>query len=103
MVYGFKMKLKKGCEEEYKKRHDNLWPEMKRMIHENGGSDYSIFLDRETCVLYASIKISDPERWIKGSENEINKKWSEYMADIMEVNEDNSPVSESLSLMFHLD
>lgn len=103
MVYAFMMKLKKGCEEEYKKRHDNLWPEMKQLIHDNSGSNYSIFLDRETMTLFASIEISDPERWIKGSENEINKKWSEYMADIMEVNEDKSPVSEQLSLMFHLD
>lgn len=103
MLYGFKMQLKKGCGEEYKRRHDRLWPEMKEMIHENGGSDYSIFLDPETMTLYASIEISDPERWIKGSENEINKKWSDYMADIMEVNADNSPVSSALTLMFHLD
>lgn len=103
MLYGFKMQLKKGCAEEYKRRHDRLWPEMKEMIHKNGGSDYSIFLDPETMTLYASIEISDPERWIKGSDNEINKKWSDYMADIMEVNDDNTPVSAALTLMFHLD
>lgn len=103
MVYGFKMKLRSGCEAEYKKRHDNLWPEMKELIHENGGSNYSIFWDRETNILFAAIEISDPEKWIKGSENEINRKWSDYMADLLVVNSDNSPVSEMLEMMFHLD
>ena len=47
MKLGFKMKLHPGMAEEYKRRHDALWPEMKDMIHQYGGSDYSIFLDEE--------------------------------------------------------
>ena len=41
----FKMKLYEGQAEEYEKRHNQLWPEMKAMIHEYGGSNYSIYLD----------------------------------------------------------
>ncbi len=48
MIKGFKMKLFKGCETEYKRRHNLLWPEMKEMIHNYGGKNYTIFLDRET-------------------------------------------------------
>ena len=49
---GFKMKLHAGCADEYARRHAALWPEMKEMIHEYGGRNYSIFLDEETNVLF---------------------------------------------------
>ncbi|MBS7008714.1 L-rhamnose mutarotase [Anaerostipes sp.] len=100
---GFKMKLYKGMEEEYERRHNQLWPEMKNMIHEYGGSNYSIYLDRETNILFGSIEIEDEERWSQGAETKINRKWWDFMADIMETNPDNSPVSADLSLVFHLD
>ena len=103
MYKGFKMKLYPGMEEEYKKRHNELWDEMKDMILEHGGKNYSIFLDRDTNVLFGYIEIEDEEKWKKGADTAINRKWWHYMADIMETNEDESPVSWDLNLMFHLD
>ncbi|WOO35365.1 L-rhamnose mutarotase [Anaerocolumna sp. AGMB13020] len=103
MIKGFKMKLYEGQEEEYKRRHDLLWPEMIDMIHEYGGSDYTIFLDRETNTLFGVITIEDEERWSKGADTAINRKWWDYMADIMETNPDNSPVAVDLVNLFHLD
>ena len=103
MVLGFKMKLYPGMEEEYKRRHDALWPEMKEMIHAYGGSDYSIFLDPETRILYASLRVEDKQRWAESANTEICRKWWAYMADVMETNPDHSPVSTDLELMFHLD
>ena len=103
MYKGFKMKLYPGMEEEYKKRHNELWDEMKDMIHEHGGKNYSIFLDRDTNMLFDYIEIEDEEKWKKGADTAINRKWWHYMADIMETNEDESPVSWDLNLMFHLD
>ena len=103
MYKGFKMKLYPGMEEEYKKRHNELWDEMKDMIHEHGGKNYSIFLDRDTNMLFGYMEIENEEKWKKGAETAINRKWWHYMADIMETNEDESPVSWDLNLMFHLD
>ena len=103
MYKGFKMKLYPGMEEEYKKRHNELWDEMKDMIHEYGGKNYCIFLDRDTNMLFGYIEIEDEEKWKKGADTAINRKWWHYMADIMETNEDESPVSWDLNLMFHLD
>ena len=60
---GFKMKLYDGMAEEYEKRHNELWPEMKDMIHEYGGKNYTIFLDKETLTLFGYIEIEDEERW----------------------------------------
>ena len=103
MIKGFKMKLYDGMAEEYAKRHNALWPEMKDMIHEYGGKNYTIFLDEETNVLFGYIELESEELWDKSAEDEICKKWWEYMADIMETNDDNSPVSVSLKNVFHLD
>ncbi|MDO5516792.1 MAG: L-rhamnose mutarotase [Clostridium sp.] len=99
----FKMKLFNGFADEYKKRHSNLWPEMKDMIHEYGGSNYSIFLDEETNTLIGYIELDDEKLWDKSAETEICKKWWDYMADVMETNEDKSPVSIDLKQMFHLE
>jgi len=103
MIKGFKMKLYEGQKDEYERRHNMLWPEMKDMIHNYGGKNYSIFLDEETNTLFGYIEIEDEELWDKSSDTEICRKWWDYMADIMETNSDNSPVSVDLVKVFHLD
>lgn len=103
MRKSFKMKLYPGMEAEYKKRHDQLWPEMQDMIHAHGGKNYTIFLDRQTNILYGYIEIEDPQLWAKSADTPINRKWWDFMADVMETNPDNSPVSEDLFEVFHLD
>ena len=65
MIKGFKMKLYPGMEAEYEKRHNQLWPEMKDMIHEHGGKNYTIFLDRETLTLFGYIEIENEELWFR--------------------------------------
>ncbi len=103
MIKGFKMKLFPGMEQEYERRHNLLWDEMKDMIHEYGGSNYTIFLDRETGVLFGYLEVEDEERWDQSADTQICRKWWDYMADIMETNPDNSPVSIDLKKVFHLD
>ena len=103
MIKGFKMKLFKGMEKEYEIRHNQLWTEMQDMIHEYGGKNYTIFLDHETLILFGYIEIEDELRWSQGADTEINRKWWDFMADIMETNEDHSPVCIDLQNVFHLD
>ncbi len=99
----FKMKVYKGMKDEYEKRHNNLWPEMKEMLKEYGASDYSIFWDKETNILFGYMLIEDEDKWNKSSETAICRKWWDNMADIMETNPDKSPVSIPLKEVFHLD
>ena len=101
--YAFKMKLKKGFEEEYKKRHDNIWPELSILLSETGIQDYSIFLDEENLTLFAVQKISEDFDHNHLPNHPIVKKWWAYMADIMETNDDNSPIAKPLKKVFHLD
>jgi L-rhamnose mutarotase len=98
----FKMKLHKGCEAEYKKRHDEIWGELKELLKETGIAGYSIFLDEETNDLFACYTIDDDSHLAELRHKEIMKKWWGYMKDIMETNEDNSPVSIPLKEVFYL-
>ena len=98
----FKMKLKAGCEEEYEKRHDAIWPELIKLLEESGISDYSIFLDHETNTLFAVQKQDGDTSSQDLGSNPVLQKWWDYMADIMETNEDNSPVSVPLEEVFYL-
>lgn len=98
----FKMKLFPGKEAEYKKRHDEIWPELVDLLHQNGISDYSIFLDEETLSLFGVLNIVDAAAMNLLLESPIMKKWWAYMADIMESNPDNSPVSIGLKDVFYM-
>jgi L-rhamnose mutarotase len=98
----FKMKLNEGQKAAYKKRHDELWPELETLLKENGVSEYSIFFDEETHTLFAFQKVSGSGGSQDLSNNEIVKKWWDFMADIMAVNPDNSPVSVPLEEVFYL-
>ena len=97
------MKLKPGVVAEYKKRHDEIWPELSRAIRDAGISDYSIFLDEETLTLFAVQKQTDNNTAADLPNHPIVKKWWAYMAPLMEVNPDNSPQCGSLTEVFHLD
>ena len=97
----FKMKLKPGFEAEYQKRHDEIWPELSKLLSDSGISDYSIFLDEETLTLFAVQKLADNRTADLLPSNTIVKKWWAYMSDIMETNSDNSPVCTSLPEVFH--
>ncbi len=99
----FKMKLFKGQEEEYRKRHNEIWPELCRELKAAGISDYTIFLDEETRTLFAVQKLSDDNTADRLAGQAIMKKWWDHMADIMETNPDHSPVSVPLKEVFHMD
>lgn len=98
----FKMKLKPGFEAEYEKRHDEIWPELSALLSEAGVSDYSIFLDEETLTLFAVQKLAVGHSADLLPSHPIVKKWWAYMADIMETNPDNSPMTVPLREVFHL-
>lgn len=98
----FRMKVFKDCYGEYKRRHDNIWPEMKEELIKHGYHSYTIYLDEETGYLYAYMEIESKTLADKMSDTEINRKWWHYMKDVMETNVDESPKSVELSEMFHL-
>ncbi len=98
----FEMKLTPGNVSEYRRRHDEIWPELSESIREAGISDYSIFPDEETLTLFAVRKQADPGKAAGRTDHAIVRKWWDFMAPPMEVNPDKSPVAEPLPRIFHL-
>ena len=98
----FKMKLFEGFEEEYKKRHDALWPELQKLLKENGIHEYSIFLDETTNSLFGFLKADDPKNLDNLPAHPVMQRWWKYMGDIMESNPDHSPVNIPLKEVFYL-
>ena len=98
----FKMELLPGFKDEYKKRHDEIWPELSALLKQTGISEYSIFLDEETNSLFGFLKAEDPKLLDTLPAKAIMQKWWAYMNDIMVCNHDKSPVSIPLTDVFYL-
>jgi len=89
--------------EEYEKRHNPIWDDMHKMLKDHGVNNYSIFLDAKRNMLFAYAEIESEEKWNTIADTAICKKWWAYMGDVMPSNPDNSPVSEDLREVFHID
>ena len=97
---GFKMQLKPGNEAEYKRRHDEIWPELAALLHETGIRNYSIF--RDGLTLFGYLEIDDVAKMDGVPKQEIMRKWRKYMEPLMECNPDNSPIVTSLEEAFYM-
>ena len=101
--YAFKMFLNPGRRDEYKRRHDEIWPELKALLSAAGISNYSIHLDSETNVLFAYLERPEGHGMDALPAHSIMKRWWAHMADIMRANADGSPVAVALDEMFHME
>jgi len=101
-THAFVMQLKPGYEAEYKKRHDEIWPELSELLHQAGVSDYSIFLEESSLKLFGVLKRTRNHGMAALPEHPVMKKWWAHMADIMDSNPDNSPVAIDLKPLFYM-
>lgn len=100
----FKMHLTSGNIEEYKKRHDEIMPELIDELRKAGVQNYSIYYDPDTKTLFAFQELTEDNKADKLPESEIVKKWWAFMNDgIMEYNDKAQPVSIELEEVFHMD
>ena len=100
--YVFRMRLNAGMAAEYKRRHDAIWPELVVLLQGAGISDYSIHLDPETNLLIGVLTRSDDHGMDDLPDHPVMRKWWAYMADIMEVADDNAPVAVPLQPVFYM-
>lgn len=101
--YAFKMQLNEGQLQEYIRRHDEIWPELTDLLKQAGVSDYSIYLDEDTHILFGVMWRTQDHKMDELPLQPIMKKWWAHMSDIMQTNPDNSPVALPLTPVFHMD
>ncbi|WP_409934882.1 L-rhamnose mutarotase [Novosphingobium sp. 9] len=102
-LHAFRMRLKPGNLDEYRRRHDEIWPELAELLHQAGIRNYSIFLDEETLALFAVLRLEENNSRETLPDHPVMQRWWEYMAPLMEVEPDNRPQERALPLMFHMD
>lgn len=98
----FRMQLSPGQREAYQARHDAIWPELTALLRRSGISDYSIFLHEPSGALFGVLRRAPGHGMDRLGEQEIMRRWWRHMADIMQTGADDTPVSEPLSLVFHM-
>lgn len=99
----FLMRLKPGNEAEYRKRHDEIWPELKNALKQAGIRDYSIYLDPETRNLFGVMKVTDDNTTADLPQLPVMRRWWDSMAHLMDVDPTNKPIERPLRRMFHMD
>jgi len=99
----FLMTLKPGHQDEYERRHSPIWPDLQEVLKKHGVSNYSIFLDRNSDLLFAYAEIELESLWQQIAQTEECRRWWANMRDLMPTNPDESPLAVSLSEVFHLD
>jgi L-rhamnose mutarotase len=102
-THAFRMKLKPGARDEYRRRHDELWPELATALRDAGIYDYSIFLDEETLHLFAVLRLRPNERRNELPHQPVMQRWWDHMADLMEIEPGNRPREWPLTPMFHFE
>jgi L-rhamnose mutarotase len=103
MNHAFRMQLKPGNVAEYRKRHDEIWPELAQLLRDSGIHDYSIFLDEQTLQLFAVLKLRDDHGREQLPDHPLMRRWWDYMKDLMQTHPDGRPVEWPLVPVFHLD
>jgi L-rhamnose mutarotase len=100
--YAFKMHLNPGMEAEYRRRHDEIWPELVDLLKDAGVQDYSIHLDPETNILFGVLWRDQDHRMAALPSHPVMQRWWAHMADIMATKPDNEPVAMPLVTVFHM-
>jgi L-rhamnose mutarotase len=101
--YAWVLEVRPGYEAEYKKRHDEIWPEMLESLAKAGISNYSIF--RHGLTLFGYFETDDLKKTIAHLRNDpVDARWSEWMAPIMKIDVDQSiGFPFLLPLQWHMD
>ncbi|WP_136660781.1 L-rhamnose mutarotase [Nitratireductor sp. XY-223] len=101
--HAFKMRLNPGMEAEYRRRHEEIWPDLVELLRQAGISDYSIHLDPETNILFGVLWRTDNHTMDALPSHEVMQRWWAHMADIMETGSGNQPIAVPLTTVFHME
>lgn len=98
----FVMQVDPDKHDEYRRRHNPIWPDLEATLKTHGVLSYSIFLDPVSSRLFAYAEIEDEARWASIAETEVCRRWWAHMQEIMPTNPDGSPVARDLFEVFHI-
>ncbi|MBQ3864677.1 MAG: L-rhamnose mutarotase [Clostridia bacterium] len=86
--YAWKGRIKPGMAEEYKRRHDEIWPEMKQLLKEAGISNYTIWSNGTDVFGYYECEKGIAFAQKVQAESPVVARWNVYMDDVLELDMD---------------
>ncbi len=99
----FRMSVDAGRTAEYERRHSPIWRELEETLLRHGVLTYSIFLDPATNALFGYVEVESEERWQAIATTEVCRRWWAHMKEVMPTAPDDSPLSQDLREVFHLE
>jgi L-rhamnose mutarotase len=83
---GFQLKVKQELIEEYKKRHQAVWPEMQEALRRAGWHNYSLFM-RPDGILFGYVEVDESFAQAQANmeQEEVNLRWQTYMDGFFEI------------------
>lgn len=102
LTRAFAMKLNPGVLDEYRRRHDEIWPELSTLLKQAGIIDYHIFHDASRDILFAYMTVEEENGLVELPDHPVMRRWWHYMAPLMETDATERPVEIGLDLVFRL-
>lgn len=99
----FTFEIRPGTEAEYKRRHDEIWPELVEAIQSSGFENYSLFRTGTTIIAYVECVPDVATAFSKLGPNEANARWSEWFTDVIVSLTDENGELYRVEEVWHLD
>ena len=101
----FMIQAKPGMAAEYQRRHNPIWPDLEKVLKSHGISNYSIFLQDDSGVLFGYMEVENEEIFQKIGESEVARHWWRYMTEVLVCEKGDSQKAKEVLLkeVFHLD
>ncbi len=86
--YAWKATIKAGKKEEYIRRHDEIWPELKAVLKAAGIVNYSIWLWRDEVFGYYECEKGAAYAAKFQAQSPVVERWNAFMKDVMDMSVD---------------
>jgi L-rhamnose mutarotase len=99
----FMMELRPGAEEEYVRRHQEVWPELISALQDAGVRNYTLFLRGQQVIAYAECEPDGETAFGKVAETKIDAIWSKWFEDLIGTRVTGSAKPLTAEEIWHLD
>lgn len=99
----FTFEIRPGMEAEYKRRHDEIWPELVAAIKDAGFANYSLFRRETQVVAYVECLPDVATAFAKLGPTEVNARWAKWFEDVIVSLTDDNGELYRLEEVWHLD
>jgi L-rhamnose mutarotase len=99
----FSFEIYPGTEDEYKKRHDEIWPELVQALKDSGQSNYTLFRRGTTVIGYVECEPDADTALNQVAATDVNARWSESLQEVIKSARTPDGAFERYDEVWHLD